>query len=199
MKNTFLSALLFLSMTSVTLAEVKPNSIAPDFTLKDMTGTPRTLSDFKGSYVVLEWFNKDCPFIRKHYGSSNMQSLQEKYTAKGVTWLTIYSSAYGKQGFEVPADALKTSKELKSFASHLLADSEGIVGKLYGAVTTPHMFVINPQQKVIYTGAIDNNNSPDPAVIPKSKNYVAMALDAAMAGKPVTVQHAKPYGCGVKY
>jgi peroxiredoxin len=200
MKNKFISSMLLLiSLTSFAYAEVKPNATAPEFTLKDMNGADRKLSDFKGKFVVLEWFNKGCPFVKKHYGSSNMQTLQKTYTDKGVVWLTIYSSAKGKQGYEEPAEAIKTQKELKSSPSFLLADNDGKVGMLYGAVTTPHMFVINPEQKVIYTGAIDDNNSPDPGVISKSKNYVAMALDAGMAGKPVAVQHAKAYGCNVKY
>jgi peroxiredoxin len=200
MKNKFMTGLMvLLSLTSLAFADVRPDAAAPDFTLKDMNGADRKLSDFKGKYIVLEWFNKDCPYVKKHYGSSNMQKLQKTYTDKGVVWLTVYSSAKGKQGYEEPADALKTHKDLKSSASFLLADTSGKVGLLYGAKTTPHMYIINTEQKVIYTGAIDDNSSSDPAVIANSKNYVAQALDASMSGKAVAVQNAKPYGCNVKY
>lgn len=200
MKNKLLASFfLMTSLTTFSFAEVRPNTTAPEFILKDMNGSNRKLSDFKGKYVVLEWFNKDCPYVRKHYGSSNMQKLQKTYTDKGVVWLTVYSSAKGKQGYEEPAEALKTHKELKSSPSFLLADNDGKVGLLYGAKTTPHMFVVNPQQEVIYTGAIDDNSSSDAAVIPTSKNYVALALDASLAGKSVAIKHAKPYGCNVKY
>lgn len=199
MKTIILSSLLLLSLSNFSYAEVKPNTTAPDFKLNDMNGKVHSLSEFKGKWVVMEWFNKDCPFVRKHYGSNNMQNLQKAYTAKGVVWLTIYSSAKGNQGYEESIDAIKTQQELKGYSSFLLADNNGIVGKLYGAQTTPHMFIISPDSKVIYTGAIDDNNSPDPKVIASSKNYVAQALDSAMANKAVEVAHAKPYGCGVKY
>lgn len=199
MKSKILSSIILLTLTSFAYAEVKPNTQAPDFQIKDMNGKDHKLSEFKGKWVVMEWFNKDCPFVRKHYGSNNMQNLQKTYTDKGVVWLTIYSSAKGNQGYQEGADAIKTQLELKGNSSFLLADNNGVVGKLYGAQTTPHMFVISPESKVIYTGAIDDNNSPDPAVIAGSKNYVALALDSAMANKAVATQHAKPYGCGVKY
>lgn len=199
MKLKILSSLILLTLSTFAFAEVKPNTQAPDFQIKDMNGKEHKLSEFKGKWVVMEWFNKDCPFVRKHYGSNNMQSLQKTYTDKGVVWLTIYSSAKGNQGYQEGADAIKTQQELKGNSTFLLADNNGVVGKLYGAQTTPHMFVISPESKVIYTGAIDDNNSPDPAVLAGSKNYVALALDAAMAKKAVGTQHAKPYGCGVKY
>ncbi len=199
MKSKILSSLILLTLSTFAYAEVKPNTQAPDFQLKDMNGKDHKLSEFKGKWVVMEWFNKDCPFVRKHYGSQNMQRLQKTYTDKGVVWLTIYSSAKGNQGYQEGPDAIKTQQELKGNSSFLLADNNGAVGKLYGAQTTPHMFVISPESKVIYTGAIDDNNSPDPAVLAGSKNYVALALDAAMANKAVGTQHAKPYGCGVKY
>lgn len=199
MKIKFLPILLLLSLSSFALAEVKPNTTAPDFKLNDMNGKEHKLSDFKGKWVVMEWFNKDCPFVKKHYGSNNMQNLQKIYTDKGVVWLTIYSSAKGNQGYEEAKDALTTQKSLKGNQSFLLADHSGTVGKLYGAQTTPHMFVISPESKVVYTGAIDDNNSPDPQVLAKSKNYVAAALEAGMNNKPVAIAHAKPYGCSVKY
>ncbi len=197
--KSFLLSIIFLSSLSISQAEVKPGMQAPDFTLMDMTGKERKLSDFKGKHVVLEWFNKDCPYVKKHYGSNNMQTLQKRYTDKGVVWLSMYSSSKGKQGYEEPAEALKTVKDLKANASFQLADAAGKVGSTYGAKTTPHMFVISPEQKVIYVGAIDDNSSSDPAVIAKSKNYVSAALDSSMNGNAVEVQNTKPYGCGVKY
>lgn len=199
MKHYILLGLAFLSLSSFSHAEVSPKTTAPDFKLNDLDGNPRSLSDFKGKWIVLEWFNKDCPFVKKHYGSSNMQNLQKTYADKGVVWLTINSSAIGKQGYEKSADAKKTLQDLKSNTNYYLDDNAGVVGKLYGAKTTPHMYVISPEMQVMYTGAIDNNDSPDPAVIKTSKNYVAQALDSAMNKKAVAVAHAKPYGCGVKY
>ena len=196
--KSFLLALCLFSSSQI-FAEVKPKSAAPDFTLTDLEGKPRSLKDFKGKWVVMEWFNKDCPYVKKHYGSSNMQDLQKKYTEKGVVWLTINSSAKGKQGYEEAAEALKTKAALKALPTHLLADSNGAVGKLYGAKTTPHMYIVTPEQTIAYVGAIDDNSSSDASVIPKSKNYVVAALDAGMSGKAIEMQVTKPYGCGVKY
>ena len=199
MKNKILSVLLALTFSTLTFAEVTPKSAAPDFTLSDLQGKEHKLSEFKGKWVVLEWYNKDCPFVKKHYGSSNMQGLQGNYTGKGVVWLTIKSSAPGQQGHESPSDSQKTYNETKAKSSFVLIDEKGVVGRMYGAKTTPHMFVINPEQVVTYAGAIDDNSSPEASVIAKSKNYVAAALDAGMAGKAVTVASSKPYGCAVKY
>lgn len=180
-------------------AAAEPGSPAPAFDVKDAGGATRKLADFAGKWVVLEWTNKDCPYVKKHYNSGNMQKLQKEYTAKGVIWLTVLSSAKGQQGALDPAGALKQAQTVKSAATALLMDSGGAVGKAYGAKTTPHMFVIDPQGKVVYAGAIDDNDSADPAVIAKSKNYVAAALDAGMAGKKVEVASTRPYGCSVKY
>jgi peroxiredoxin len=199
MKNKIILGLLAFTFSTLVLADLAPKSAAPDFTLTDIQGKEHKLSDFKGKWVVLEWFNKGCPFVKKHYGSGNMQSLQATYTGKGVVWLSIKSSAPGNQGYEVAADSIKTYNELKSKASYVLMDEKGVVGRLYGAKTTPEMFVISPEQKIAYVGAIDNNDSPDPSVIKTSKNYVAKALDSGMSGKAIAVAATKPYGCGVKY
>lgn len=180
-------------------AQVDTGKPAPEFTLPAQDGTVHKLSDFKGKYVVLEWFNKGCPFVVKHYGSGNMQKLQETYAAKGVVWLSIISSAEGKQGHQTPAEATATRAEWKIKSTATLLDSSGLVGKLYGAKTTPHLFVINPEGVVVYQGAIDSKASTDPKDIPTSKNYVAAALDAVLAGKPVAQATTKPYGCSVKY
>lgn len=180
-------------------AEAIPGKKAPDFELKDGTGKTYQLSDYSGKWVVLEWFNKDCPYVKKHYSSSNMQKLQKTYTSKGVVWLSIVSSAKGKQGYLEPDEAVKLKKENKSQATALLLDPEGTVGKSYDAKTTPHLFVIDPKGIVAYAGAIDDNNSSDPEVIPTSKNYVQMALDSGMAGKKIETSTTRSYGCGVKY
>jgi len=180
-------------------AEAVVGQAAPDFSLADVTGQSRTLSKLKGSFVVLEWFNPDCPFVRKHYGSGNMQRLQQTYTQKGVVWLSIDSSAPGKQGHLTSDTAQQFIKERAVHSTAVLLDSAGAVGRLYGAKTTPHMFVIDPKGVLIYAGAIDDIASPDPDDIPEAINYVATALEEAMAGHPVTVPESRSYGCSVKY
>jgi peroxiredoxin len=177
----------------------KVDAPAPPFTLSDQNGSTHSLSDFKGKTVVLEWVNFDCPFVRKHYNSGNMQKLQKEYTAKGVVWLSVCSSAPGKQGY-FKGDELKQrlGKE-KAAPTAYLIDAEGNVGKAYGARTTPHMFVINKDGVLVYAGAIDDIASTDVDDIGKAKNDVAASLDAVMAGKPVEVKSSKSYGCGVKY
>lgn len=180
-------------------ASLKPGDTAPDFKVTDSDGKLQSLSAYQGKYVVLEWFNEGCPFVKKHYESNNMQALQKEATGKGVVWLTVISSAEGKQGYSTPAEANATRKRWNVAATATLIDSKSEVGKLYEAKTTPHMFVINPEGKVVYMGAIDDKSSSDPADIKTSKNYVKAALDEAMAGKPVTTAATTPYGCSVKY
>lgn len=172
---------------------------APEFTLTDSNGKSHSLASFKGKHVVLEWNNFDCPFVVKHYGSGNMQKLQQAYTGKGVVWLTVNSSAAGKQGHLQPAEVAAKLTERKAAPSAYLLDADGTVGKLYGAKTTPHMFVIDPQGKLVYAGAIDDKPSTDQADIAGARNLVVAALDEALAGKPVSVATSTPYGCSVKY
>lgn len=188
----------FVLSTSAFAAAV-PGKAAPAFEVSDAVNKIHKLADYAGKWVVLEWFNKDCPYVKKHYGSGNMQSLQKTYTSKGVVWLTVISSAEGKQGYQEGSEAKKYAAEQKSNTSAILIDSKGVMGKAYGAKTTPHMFVIDPKGQVVFAGGIDDNDSSDPAVISKSKNFVVAALDSAMAGKKVEVSSAKPYGCAVKY
>jgi peroxiredoxin len=174
-------------------------SVAPDFSLTDAKGETHSPSQYKGKYVVLEWFNPECPFVKKHYGSGNMQKLQGEYTSKGVVWLTIDSNAPGSEG-NLSADA--ASKVMTGWKTHqtaLLLDPEGKAGRAYGAKNTPNMVVINPEGKIVYEGAIDSKATPNPADIPNSTNYVKVALDESLAGKPVTTSTTKPYGCSVKY
>ncbi len=181
-------------------AEAVPGKPAPAFEVKDAAGKTQKLSDYKGKWLVLEWFNKDCPYVKKHYEkSTNMQDLQKKYTAQGITWLTVISSVKGKQGHMTPAAATKYFKDKKSATAAILLDETGAMGKAYDAKVTPHMYIINPEGNVVYAGAIDSNDSSSADVIPKSKNYVAEALEASLAGKSVATTSTKPYGCSVKY
>ncbi len=193
-----LAGLIFLTHLKAQ-SEVTVGQAAPDFTLTDTNGKAVKLSDFKGKYVVLEWFSYDCPFVEKHYGSGNLQNLQKAYTQKGVVWLSINSSAEGKEGFYSASETNSKMQEKGGSPSAILLDSDGKVGKLYGAKTTPHMFIVNPDGNLIYQGAIDDKSSFDPADIAVAKNYVQAALEEAMAGKPVTTASTKSYGCSVKY
>lgn len=180
-------------------AEVAVGHPAPDFTLTDTNGKKVSLSSFKGKYVVLEWNNPDCPFVVKHYATNNMQGLQKAYTAKGVVWLTINSSATGKEG-AYPAAELNQMTQAKGAAqTAYLLDGDGKVGKTYGAKNTPQMFVITPEGKIVYSGAIDSIRSTNKDDVPKATNYVKAALDSTMDGKPVAVPVSQPYGCSVKY
>jgi peroxiredoxin len=194
-----LAGVVAMSLSFSVWAGVKPDQKAPGFKLPAATGKVISLDSFKGKYVVLEWLNHGCPFVKKHYKSNNMQALQKKFTKKGVVWLSIVSSAPGKQGHMSPKKTLKVAKAKGAAATHILLDPSGKVGKLYGARTTPHMFVLNPKQTVIYAGAIDSKRGWDPAEVKTAKNYVAAALHAALKGKKVKVKQTPPYGCSVKY
>ncbi len=178
---------------------VEVGSAAPAFTLTDTHGKQHSLSDFGGKYVVLEWLNFECPFVKKHYNSGNMQSLQKKYTGKGVVWLSIVSSKPGNQGYFPAEEMNKLGAEKKAAPTAVLMDPEGTVGRAYGARTTPQMVVIDPKGNVIYSGAIDDIRSTEVEDVAKAKNYVSAALDEAMSGKDVTVKTSQPYGCSVKY
>ena len=195
-----LTALAIFFARSIYATEVPPvGSSAPDFSLTDAKGKAHSLAEYKGKYVVLEWFNPECPFVKKHYGSGNMQKLQEDYTGKGVVWLTIDSSAPGTEGNLTPEQAQKKMTEWKTRQTALLLDPEGKAGRAYGAKNTPDMIVINPEGKIVYEGAIDSKATPNPADISNSTNYVKVALDESMAGKSVSTSSTKQYGCSVKY
>ncbi len=169
---------------------------APEFTLSGIDGKDYSLASFKGKWVVLEWTNPDCPFVKRHYGSGNMQALQKKLGKKEVVWLTINSSAPGKQGYYEAGDLADRMKDEKHAGHAYLRDPDGKVGHLYAAATTPHMYVIDPEQTLIYAGAIDDapRGSSDEVT-----NYVSASLESAMSGKPVKTPFTKPYGCSVKY
>jgi len=172
---------------------------AHDFTATDTNGQVHKLSQYAGKYVVLEWHNRGCPYTQKHYDTGNMQRLQREWTARGVIWLTVISSAPGKQGYVTAADENAFLKEVNAAPTAVLLDPTGDLGHLYDAKTTPHMFIINPQGTLIYNGAIDDRPTTDHADINGAKNYVSLALTEALAGKPVSDPTTRPYGCSVKY
>ncbi len=172
---------------------------APAFTLKDTDGKEHSLADFKGKFVVLEWINHGCPFVKKHYDSGNMQKLQKEFTGKDVVWLSICSSAEGAQGYNSAEDAAKVTTEKGAVPTAYLLDASGEVGKAYAAKVTPHMYIINPEGVLIYNGAIDSISSASASDVDKATNYVAEALTAAMDGKDVPTATSNPYGCSVKY
>jgi len=195
----FLIALL--GLVSLEAFALTTGETAPDFTLKGLNPKMKDvkLSSFKGKTVVLEWLNHGCPFVRKHYDSGNMQSLQTKYTGQNVIWLSIISSAEGKQGYVDEKGALKEKMDNKSGATDILLDPTGKVGQLYGAKTTPHMFIIDKAGTLVYQGAIDDQPDTDKASIPSAKNYLVAALDELASGKKITSHTTKSYGCSVKY
>jgi hypothetical protein len=178
---------------------VKVGDPAPGFTAVDSNGKQQRLSDYKGKFVVLEWHNQGCPYTKKHYESGNMQRLQKEWTEKGVVWLTVISSAPGMQGFVTPSQENDYLKTMKAAPTAVLMDPGGSLGHLYAAKTTPHMFIIDPKGMLVYNGAIDDHPTSDQGDIPNSKNYVSMALEQAMGGKPVAEAATRPYGCSVKY
>lgn len=172
---------------------------APDFVGTDTHGQTHKLSDLKGKTVVLEWSNPGCPYVHKHYDSGNMQSVQEKAVADGVVWLTIVSSADGKQGFMSPEEANALIEKQKSHETARILDPTGGIGRLYEAKTTPHMFVIDPAGTLVYMGAIDDRPTADPKSLDGANNYVMAAIKALKDGRPVETPMTQPYGCGVKY
>ncbi len=201
MKTKLITALFASIVTVAAIASEPPpvGSAAPQFSAPDTNGKTQSLADYKGKYVVLEWFNPECPFVKKHYGSGNMQKLQQEYTSKGVAWLTIDSNAPGEQGNLTADQAEKIMNGWKTKQTALLLDGDGKVGQMYGAKNTPFMVVIDPDGKIVYEGAIDSKATPNPSDIASSTNYVKVALDETMSGKPVSTPHSRPYGCSVKY
>lgn len=172
---------------------------APDFQAVDASGKTRSLSEFKGKTVVLEWTNNGCPYVRKHYDSGNMQGLQKSATADGAVWLTVISSAPGMQGYVAGADARSYKAKEKAGFTDLLLDPKGVVGRAYEAKTTPHMYVIDKTGKLVYMGGIDDRPSSDPDSLKGAKNYVTAALADVRAGRAVSQAVTRPYGCSVKY
>ena len=180
-------------------APAEPGTPAPTFALTDTNGKSHSLADYKGKYIVLEWLNYGCPYVQTHYGSGNMPGLQKEWTKKGVVWLSVVSSAPGKQGHYEPAQMNEMTKKMGGAGTAVLLDPSGQVGKAYGARTTPHMYVIDPKGTLLYAGGIDSKPSRKPQEDPAVVNYVSQALNESMAGKEVSVKKARPYGCDVKY
>ena len=198
MKNIILLAIAgAFTLATVHAAEVGKG--APLFTAKDAKGATVSLAEQRGKVVVLEWLNFDCPFVKKHYASGNLQKLQADYTAKQVVWLTISSSAEGKDGYLEPSKLGELADAKGNKASHVIADGDGKIGKAYDAKVTPHMFIVDKEGKLVYNGAIDSKPTPDVADLATADKLFANALDAVLAGKEVVNAKNQPYGCAVKY
>ena len=198
-KGIFTLALATIFALSASMHAAKVGKAAPAFTLKDTSGAEHSLSDFAGKYVVLEWVNPDCPFVKKFYGSGTMQELQKTWTDQGVVWLAIESTKASHRQFYGKAELAKFAKSAETNATAFLLDLDGSVGKDYDARTTPHMYVISPEGELLYNGAIDSISSSNAKDIAKAENYVEAALTAAKAGKPIKTATSRPYGCSVKY
>ncbi len=188
-----------LSFITVAQGAPKVGELAPNFSLRDQDGKSHSLTDFKGKIVVLEWLNHECPFVKKHYSAGNMQALQKTYKAKGVVWLSICSSAPGKQGHMTPEEAQESLSKFQAAPTALLLDPEGKVSRLYDVKRTPEMFIISEAGSLVYAGAIDDTPSTDPGDVKGAKNYIAKALDELLEGKPVSEPVTKAYGCSIKH
>lgn len=197
--RSFLAMFLMASMIAGAQAAVEPGKPAPDFALTGIDGTPVKLSQFRGKHVVLEWFNSECPFVQKHYESSNMQTLQTKYIGKGVVWMVINSTNPDHSNYRDPQRSREIMSRWDIKPSAFLFDPEGDVGQMYGARTTPHMYIIDPAGTLVYMGGIDDKPSFSQRDIPDAKNYVAVALDELLSGQQVSENDTRPYGCSIKY
>jgi alkyl hydroperoxide reductase subunit AhpC len=199
MKSILMSFALVMGLAQAAIAAPQIGEPAPAFTGINTKGETISLSDYAGQKVVLEWTNHDCPFVVKHYGSGNMQRTQATLTEGGYAWLTIISSAPGKQGHVSPAKADELTASRGAYTDHVILDPDGTIGHAYEAKTTPHMFIIDEQQVLQYMGAIDSIRSARQSDIPKATNYVLAAHQAIESGEPVTETSTRAYGCSVKY
>ena len=193
------AALAIALVPAAAVAQAVVGSAAPNFTATDSHGQSHSLEQYRGKYVVLEWHNHDCPYTKKHYASGNMQALQKRWTAKGVVWFTVISSAQGQQGYMTDAEENAYLEQMHAAPTAVLIDPEGKLGHLFSAKTTPEMYVIDPQGKLIYEGAIDDHATPDVSDIKGADNYLSDALMESMSGKPVAHAYTRSYGCSVKY
>lgn len=180
-------------------AKIANGSKVPDMQVVDSNGTTHNLSDFAGKNVVLEWTNEGCPYVKKHYGAGNMQALQKEATEDGAVWLSVISSAPGKQGYATGEQANAIVAKYNAVPTAVILDETGVKGKAFSARTTPHMYIIDADQTLVYQGAIDSNRSANPDTIPGATNYVREALAAIKAGTPILEAETAPYGCSVKY
>lgn len=199
MKKVIVLSLAMIVAASAVFAQVNNGEPAPEFTLTDTKGVSHNLSDFRGKYVVLEWVNHGCPFVVKFYSAGKMQEFQKAAAEDDVVWLSICSSAEGKQGYMSNAEWNAKIEDTGTASAAVLIDAEGTVGKQYGAKVTPHLFVIDPAGTLIYQGAIDSIRSTDSADIEKAENYVMAALAQHKAGEEIANPQTQAYGCGVKY
>ena len=172
---------------------------APEFSAVDTNGKARKLSEFRGKTVVLEWVNPGCPFVRKHYDSANMPGLQKEFAGKDVVWLAINSTEKAASDYLPPAQLAAWFKEKSGAPTATLMDEDGTVGKAYGARTTPHMYIVDPQGRLVYAGGIDSIPSARASDIKTATNYVRQGLNEALAGKPISTATSQPYGCTIKY
>ena len=186
-------------LTGSALAAATVGQAAPAFTVQDTAGKPVSLADYKGKTVVLEWVNPGCPYVQKHYNAANMQGTQKDAAAKGVVWLTVNSTASDHGDYKAPAAMSQWMQQHKAAASATLMDSDGKVGRAYGARTTPHLYIVDGSGTLVYAGGIDNKASTNPADIPGATNHVKVALGDLQAGKAVSQPTTRPYGCSVKY
>lgn len=199
LKSFVFAAIAALLPLSAVAQAARVGQSAPQFTATDSHGQSHSLAEYKGKYVVLEWHNQGCPYTQKHYVSGNMQQLQKEWTGKGVVWFTVISSARGQQGYVTPGEENAYLAKMRADPTAALLDPDGKVARLYGARTTPQMYVVDPHGKLIYEGAIDNRPTADVSDIKGADNYLSDALTEAMGGKPVAVSYTRSYGCSVKY
>lgn len=201
---------IFLSLMTVALiftffiensnaAKLTTGSEAPDFDYTDVNGNGGKLSDLKGKYVIIEWFNHGCPFVAKHYDAEKMQELQTKYTDKEVVWIAVNSTSDSHGDYRDAAETKADADKFSTTATHIVIDEEGDIGKLYGAKTTPHIFIIDPEGVLIYQGAADSIKSTDTADIAKATNYIDTSMTEALTPTQISNPETKPYGCSVKY
>ena len=199
MKPMFVAVTALAVIAAPASAAPRIGPAAPNFRAADVNGKPVSLSDFRGKTVVIEWHNPGCPFVKKHYGSGNMQKAQAAAARDGAVWLTINSGAPGKQGHMSGAEAKALLASAGARPTAYLLDPNGVVGKAYEAKTTPHMYIVNKAGKLVYAGGIDDKPTANPADIAGARNHVLAALGELKAGKAVSVTTSRPYGCSVKY
>ncbi len=199
MIKTALAAAAFALTLTNAAAQAVVGQPAPAFSVTDAAGKTVSLADFKGRHVVLEWVNPGCPYVVKHYGSGNMQGTQKEAAAKGVVWLSVNSTAADHGDYRSPAAMAQWMQQQQAAATHTLMDSEGRVGRAFGARTTPHLYIVDPKGVLVYAGGIDNRPTANPADIAGATNHVKVALGEALAGKPLSQPTTRPYGCSIKY
>ena len=199
MRNVTILAALSLALVANVVLAAGAGQVAPDFVVSDSAGKAVRLSDYQGKFVVLEWTNPDCPFVQKHYNSANMPALQKEWGARDVVWLTVNSTNRSSSEYKTGAQMDSWMHAHGAAQKAVLIDADSTTGIKYAAKTTPHMFVIDPKGEIVYAGAIDDKRSTRPEDTKTATNYVRVALNEAMAGKPVTTPNTAPYGCSVKY